>query len=648
MQEWEDDTAELHKRLEEDNDLVEGIVDEVSFPFPGCSTVHVDVTGIYMRVISGTMKRSILGADVIWTSEMEPNTDPLEEDILVDVEEMVNYNTRNVWNIAKCLKMVIWTACRDGLGVMQITWAEEYEPAVDVLIFTNVLEFLQEFPTPEDAGMSPDEYVSLAEQIQAEATEDVPFEITVKFERQTYYGNKGEVVELADFITFPAHVSDIRDESCVGYGKRFTWRRGTIRKKADSGDFYKDAAARLLRKKSGHTVASHTSAKDRIEGLSRSGKDELSLQELTVWFDLEKTGEEQKLLVTYCKEEDELLAAKDYPYRVDFYALFRIEERPGRLIGISIPNKSRDMNMEIDDQHRQRIDARSISMVPSFKADLGIKKEFDPSREENRWRPGIIFWLSDFSKFEQFKVQPTDMGESMAEEANDMRILDLLMGASVALMSGQPNNMDANAPGNKTAMLINQSNLRLDDPLNTLREGVDQVGNICLSHLYQFGPPTLRFYAEGDGGMELRTLHKKFIRRGIKMSMRGLTVADNPDAEMSKAFQTHQMLMAEPLFANNPRLRVESLRDVLRRGRIPNRTRKLPTLEEIQAEQVAIQKAALEQMAMERAQAEAQAAQDAVKQRLAAAKQDMAIKDTAAKTAERALALNGAGNGQPA
>lgn len=655
IQEWEDDTSELHRRLEEDNDLVEGVVDETDFPWPGCSNVHVDITGIYMRVFNSTFKRSILGAGTIWTAALDTEAELSPEGVgelregTANVESLLNDKALHEWNIGDNLKGVIWTACRDGLAAMQVTWVEDYEPAKDTVLLTGIEDFFREFPNPKDAGMEDEEWLALAEKVEAEASVEAPYEVEVEFERRTYYGNKGDLVELADFVTFPATCPDITRDVCQGYGKRFGIRKGALRRKAREGIYYQDAVDRLLRKRAGGEPSSYKASKDWVEGLSRSGTQDLELFEMAVWFPLEgKDKEEKHLLITYSKDENEILAVTDYPYRVDFYALFRLEKRPGRLIGPSIPQATRDLNDEVDTQHNQRINTRTISTVPSFLADKGLKTELDFNKEENRWRPGVVFWLSDVTKFQQFKVQPTDLGESLQEEANDLRLLDLRMGASVALMSGQPNTQDANAPGNKTAMLINQSNLRLDDPLDVLREGVERVGQICLSHLYQFGPPIIKFMVDGPGGVQERSIHKKILRRGIVIRMKAVTVADNPDAEMAKRFQVHQMCMAEPAFAQDMGLRVESLRDVLRAGRVQDRDRLLPPPQAILQKQIEVQKAAMIQMEQEKAMAEAKAQADAVKARLAAAAQEERIKATAARAAESGLQLEPAPTqGQP-
>lgn len=652
LNEWKNDTTELHRMLEADNDLVEGIVTETDFPFEGCSNVHIPVTEMYMEVYKSVEKRSILGADLLWYGETD--ADELQ-DLLAQVEEMMNYKARHEWNIEKCLSQVFWTTGRDGLGIIQCTWVEDYESARDIVLLTNEEDFLTEFPSPEEAGLSEQEYMQLWKYVIENASLDMPVEVPITFEKLLYYGCKGEVVELIDFVTIPATVPDIKDENCRGYGKRFHLRKGVIRKKRDDKVFYEEAANNLIKKQGRATPTnSYTQAKDYAEGLKRSNKDDLELFELAVKGRLDGDEDEKGerwFLVTYSLEHDELAACFEYPYRVPFYSLFRINGRPGRLIGRSIPAKTRDMNDEIDTQHNQRINARTISAVPSFKAQANSKKELDPMLRENKWRPGGIFWLTDFNSFDQFRVQPVEQGESLEEENNDFKILDLYLGSAVSLLSGSTSPGDPNAPGNKTAIMIQQSNLRMDDPLSELREGVSELGNICLSHLYQFGPPILPYQSEmaQSGGIKkvMNTLHKKFLRKGIRLEMKGITVTQNPDAEMQKGFQLYQMLMNEPTFAQNPDSRVTVLRDALRAGRVQGRQKYLPTPQEVQAQQVQIQQQAMIQQELAKAQAAKQQADDAAKATLAAAKQHLAQKTTAEKLAEHSLALNPVSNGAP-
>jgi hypothetical protein len=642
IQEWEQDTSELHQTLLDDNDLCEGIVMETEYPWPGASNVHVPMTEMYMEVYKSVEKRSILGADLLWYAETD---DDNLKDFLPDVEEALNYNARHRWNIEKCLSNVFWTTNRDGLGIIECTWAEEYEPIQDVVFVTSLEDFLEEFPDPESAGLTPEQYEEYALEA-AQASEEFPLEIPVRYERLIYYGCKAEVVELVNFVTFPATVCHIKDRLCRGYGKRFWDRAGSVRQKVKDGVYYQEEATKLIAKaENAAGITQYEEAKDQIEGLSRTNtRGQFPLFSLVIKGRLDgEKGEEEKFLVTWSQEHKLLLECRYFPYRIDHYALFTINERPNRMIGRSIPRKTRDMNDEIDTQHNQRINGRTVATVPSFKAQNSVKGKFDPHAQENRWRPGVIFWLDDFAAFDQFKVQATDLGESMAEENNDFKIMDLYLGSAVSLLSGSAAPSDPNAPGNKTAMMIQQSNLRMDDPLSELRAGVSDLGDICLSHYYQFGQPFLTWQSEAGAGedgrsiMETRQLHKRFLRQGISMHMSGVTVTQNPEAEMAKRLQIHQVLLQEPMYAQNGMLRVEGLRDALRAGRVPGRNRLLPPAEEIQAQEIELRKQAMLKMKVEEMAAAKERAVESNKARMSAAKEDLDRRTLAEKIAERNL-----------
>lgn len=643
LEAWKQDTSELHDRLRDNNDLVEGVVEETDYPFEGASNLHVPVTAIYMKIFHSVERRSILGAGDVWFAEAEGDDGGA---LGAEVDSMINYKARDEWNIHMALTDVFWATNRDGLGVLKVPYVEEYEPVTDLLLITSMEEFVAEFPTPESAGLSVDEYQKAVVDIQAQATMETPVEIPITFDKMVYQGPKAEVVELVDFVTFPAAVPDIRDSRCKGYGNRFTLRKGTVKEKRRRGAWYKPAVDRVLKGKQDHQVSDFRRAQDEIEGITRSDKDALEFYEMVIKFEMERGEAERKVMVTYSLDCDEIVACMEYPYRVDCYALFRIGKRPNRLMGESIPDQTRDLNLEINTQHNQRIISRQISTVPSFKGKKSAKGDFDPGAPENRWRPGATFWLEDPEAFEQFKVQPVDLGESMQEERNDMSLLDLALGSSASLLSGQASTSDPSAPGNKTAMMINQSNLRMDDPLSEMRSGVETLGEICLSHLYQFGPVLIDYVEEGPNGeRQPRSLHKKYLRAGVRLRMAGVTVADNPDTEMQKWMQLYGMMMQEPLIQQNPDARMEILRMALQAGRVANRHKILPSPEQIQAQQVAIQKQAMEQMAMEQQMMQEKQAQEARKGRMAEARDVLATDRLAEQLAERALNQNAPGEG---
>lgn len=620
IEQWEEDTAELHSVLEEDNDLSEGIPIWDDEPWEGAFRTHIPVPEMYCEGYLSIEKRAILNADVIWYSETTLEAPEEMVDNLAKVDTMINYLSRNEWDTASRLEDAFWLTNRDGLSAIESFWTEEYEPATDIITVVGEEEFKAEFPTPEDAGVSEEEFQEYLKEARS-ATEDDPLEIPVRFERRTYCGVRHENIELINFVTFPASVPHIKHPLCLGYGKRFEERKETILDNIRNGFYYKEKAEKLIKRKSKVEGLNRVQInQDDNEGITRGNQDGVFVNyRLTVRGRIKGKAKEddlktpeQKYLVVYNKKHNTLLQCMDFPFLVDNYSLFRISRRPNRLLGKSVISKTKYLSEEIDHDHNQRARSRDIAMIPSFKGRTSAQKTFDPNRDENKWKPGVIFWLENpETDLMQFAVQPTDMSSSLIEEQNAFRILDLYLGSALAVQSGIPQAGDEQAPGNKTAILLQQSNMRMEEPLEQLREGVEELGNIDLSQLFQFGPSIIEFFREEsdrNGKKRVRDqLAKRFLRKGLRLRMKGVTSFTNPGGAMQELFQLYSTLMVEPGFAQNPELRFRVIRDALRAGRIANRDQYLPTAEEARQMAVEIQKEAIKQMQAEQAEAQRKA-----------------------------------------
>lgn len=640
---WKDDTSEQHTMLERWNNLMENIVEDTNEPWEGASNIHIPVVAIYCKVYHSVERRSILGAGNIWYAT---TTDDNLKDQIAKIESYANYKAFNDWNIAEFLSEAFWCTNRDGLGIGKIEYDLETEDVFDKIYIADLESFMQEFPDPDSGGLSPEEWDELRAEAAISSEED-PLEIDIKETQIKYQGPRGTVVEYANFIILPATAISLEKRHARGYGERFTLRRGELKSMAKEFGWDKEEVEKLLSgKSSGSIPTSYQRSKEWAVGIGRTkNTDEYELYSLVYWCDLNKDGEEEKLMVVYSLDKDCLLAVKPYNLRTDSYVLFRISKKTNQLTGDSVVGGLTDLNDEVDALHNQRINSRRITEVPSFIAKYALKGKFDPYAEENRFRPGVCFWLEDIEGFKQMLVQPVDLGTSMQEESNDFKLCSLWAGLDPFIYSGNASPDDPNAPANKTLMLIQQSNMRMDDPLMELRQSVNKVGDICVALEYQFGNQILE-YQNGEGkGAVMDTFPKRLLRKGIKMNMRGITVALNPEAEFAKWINYYKLLMTEPVIAQNVSRRVESLRMALRNGRIENRDKILPSMEELQREDDEA-KARVLLIAQQQQQAQAVQQQTQVVQQAESNKQEM-IKGILqkAKQLKTINELKAAGNG---
>ena len=609
---WEQDTSELQEKLEHWHNLSEGIIEETDWPYEGAFETHIDLCGIYLKVYHSIERRSILGSENIWYAEAEPDHDELQ-DSLPEIETMLNYKARSEWNIEEMIPEAFACANRDGLSGLIVPYVIDIEHVEDKVVISNEQEFMEEFPDPEELG---EDYEALFSMVVSEASEEAPLEIPIEFDKVVYEGPKAYLVERANLVTFPASARSLEKEYCRGWGHSFEIQRDEVRRKMEDEEWDKEECQEFLRKtkkNSSDYAPNYVVNRDMNVGISRSKNSGMhQFFELIYRMRLGKGAAEIRYHFIYNKEHDCLVMSKVYIYNADIMALFRIDRRPNQLDGKSIIGQLEFLNEELDLMHNQRVQSREITNVPSFKAKNDLKKGpdgFDPAAEENQWRPGVVFWLRELDAFEQFKVQPVDHGDSMIEEQNLFRIASFIMGVDIALFSGQTPSGDPQAPGNKTQTLISMGNLRMEDPIAELRYGVEQVGTICLSHLYQFGPAQIGYRSQEGNSQVTKYLKKRLLRNGLKIKMQGVTVVMNSDTEFNKWMERAAILsQTEPLIGQDPARRTELIRRGLRQGRIPNADKILPSIEEIKRQQVEMTKQAIsEMMIQEQMQKAAQA-----------------------------------------
>ena len=649
IESYETDTSQLMQDLMDDFDLIEGNVEETDFPWEGSSQVDTGITQMYEDAYYSTERRSLLGADTIWMMEVKPGNDQLQEQRNA-IEQAINYYATNEWNIVKGMKQALRITNRDGVCPVEVDYVEDYEKTKDFVLVHNTDDFYEEFPSAEESGMSEAAYRKLLRKVQLKATTEEPVKIAIEYEKPEYVGPKLNPLDYAEFLIFPASACEISEAR--GWGKKYTLRKGEVRQKMDDKLWYKDACKDFLKWARGEAkIPEYKANRLMVAGLNQSDKSDDHVFYRLVYKCRLDGKEVMKLLVEYHKDSDSLMSCIAYPYRVNNYAFVRIKIKPKQLRGESIPDNTRESHYENNALHRQRGDSRTINNVPTFKAPLSIKKDFDPSDERNQWRPGNWFFFPDDAMKDVGPMSGgnRDLGETLQEEQHNMNLLDLRMGSAIHAVSGiaDPNNPDA--PGNKTAMLIGQSNMRMDNPISELGEGLSEIGDICISMFYQFGPNQIPYKVkEMDQGREVETtkeLSKRYLRYGLRAKMKNVSVRLNPEGEFWQGVQRHKFLLQEPVFASNDDVRYNHVQKVLRDGRITDWEQILPSMQQVKQRQLQMQMQAMKMLQAEQELEEREIAETREQAVMKDAEKEFKLKKLAEQRASQG-SMSGGARGQ--
>ena len=306
-------------------------------------------------------------------------------------------------------------------------------------------------------------------------------------------------IQLKDLVIVPITISNQNRARFLG--KRL-WLRKSELKKREKEKIYENVDA-VLSKEPSKDLDTITAFQNSVEGISEpEKKEDYEVLHGIYKKDLDGDGIEEKYLVTYATESGVRLQLDRYPFYHgnDFIKLSWFKKRVNRILGRGVAQMLEDLHVESSIQARHRINSKAIVNSPQFKADETLKDRLDPGRPENQVRPGGFWWLPGnmLDKVKAVDMPEQDLGESDREEALIAQAADNLVGAS-ELRSGRETPFDPRAPAAKTALLLNQSSIRLDDFIFGFILKENECLDIALKLYYQFGPDKLRFnIKEGD------------------------------------------------------------------------------------------------------------------------------------------------------
>lgn len=548
--EWEQNTTLLRSKLLRYNNIMEGIKEPKTFPWLGSSNLHIPLIEIHITILHSVASSTMLEMDPIWYAK--PIVDGTPEGVDTDIENFLNAKSKLEVKIDAVLSDIFWNVYRDGLAVGVLDWVEEYGKQYDQKLYNAPEEFIQDFPDPESAGTDVNGYKKMIQEIVEEGELSVMIEETLV----TYRGPQMRIVELKDLIVIPTTSPSF--EYAMFVGDAFVERADFFRRMAKNGGWFKDTEVQKIVKTTGMDGAPDTvtQSQDAIEGIGRTRltkADEYQCMRGILRYDLDNDGIEENFLVVFHPDTSALPRMERFPYwhnRCN-YIPWRFKKRPKRLIGQSIPDQLIDLNEEVDTQHNQRIDSRTITTVPSFLKLDGA--DFDPTRRDQKFYPGVTFKVSNFNQVKQFDIKQTDLGTSLQEEQNLFLVADTRTGAS-QLRSGREVSRDPRAPAKKIAMMLQQSTQRIDDHLRELRYGTEETGYQMLELYYQFSPETIsypKFNPATQQFVQTQIKRAKLRNRNMFLQVARTSIMDNPAQLIQRYMTMYTLLRQEPLVANN-------------------------------------------------------------------------------------------------
>lgn len=586
---WEDSRSGLETKLRDLNDQDEAVTYQTDHPWPGANSTTLSLGKIKKRevvsVISRTAIRPIPFAVATYAGPESLYNESKE--FVKDLESFVEDKIKNDTNIHQMIEMSPGVIFRDGTSPLQINWETEYENVSDWKMYKTAVDFVEDYPDADSAGISKKKYQKIIDSI----SQGNPWEIRYEYDVPTYDGPKAYLVPLIDLFHYPVYVSDMRDMIC--YGKRVFYTDYQLKMKANMGLFDEEMVEDITKSSSDQRRDSLTTSRDRIEGINRdnSRKNSLEFEVFELVYKAPLTEEDRKkniyrkYIIYYYRKTQKILRVEHYPIRkgkINYFPL-RFIKRDGRFLGVSLMDDIADLSLDADIQNRQIINSRTITHVPSFKAKMSSKNTFDPSRREFRFRPGVTFYMTDpATDVLQFDIRPVDLSGSMDNILFYMQMIDMIVG-STSGFSGQSNPIDPRAPARKQQELLRQASNRLDDYVKNLIPDFSAICEFVVDLYYQYAPERIKYYARTEDGklVEKEMERTKLFNPNAKFNINGTTVFMNADIEYDRTLEINALLNQNPLTMQNPRILRSSLERVILASRVPGREDLIPKEDEV-------------------------------------------------------------------
>ena len=541
---WDDAYGTVRKELKELNRLMEGNQEPTDFPFGAESSSQIDLRlpAEKFRSLRANFRRAIFGNPQLIVATLQPGSD-MNGGQRNKLESALNWTIKEMCNLEDVLKDSDLPCFRDGMALIYGEHVREIERGIDCKVYLDANDFQSDYPDFESAGCSEDEYTEILD-LLLDPGEDNEIRVEYELDFISKNGPQYTLFPLINFIHFPFYPDNVRDLTIYGY--TFKEGRNKFLEKKKHNYFYPESVEDISDDfNSAEYEDEWDRERDRTEGISSDYKDAYKFARIIVKADLDNDRRTEVYSVIYWPEKERIMRVERYRVRRNIPCIvpFKFIGRDGRLAGVSLLKDGKDMFGEINAMHRHRSNRRrltdSVTIIApnSMKETLGDMYEFTPG--------GCMYVKDDLFAAghipRQFQIANLEGNSSDRDEGMTIRFLEGLMGPSMG-MSGQESPSDSNAPGNKTAMLLQQANYRVADYIDEWKRPIPALMALHTALLYQNSKSKIGF--RNLHGEEETIDSSLLVSEFVKWALHANGVNISPEEEMGKIARIAQSAMA--------------------------------------------------------------------------------------------------------
>jgi len=537
--------------------------DEKVSPWDGASNYCDMLTSNQIKILQSSVNNAML-IDPIWIVST-----PFEQEYEMYLDDGLNYYANNYMEIQTKLKDVIGLALEEATSFCEVYDVTSTRNLKMKQEYFGIEEFVNAYPSPKSAGLELKEYNQVLEDV-ADKIDELG-SVTIDVEVPTTETKlKLDVYSVDETVIIPFNATDI--DTCQGVFFVLKMTNNDLKrysKEVEGVSFFDPEAVEktleFVPERDEPYLRSEENTRNRMN-IDTSQYDDTCERNIfkgVYYFELDEEVGPEEFYIYFAWNEKQILRIEKFERIMGERSISVFTPIPVHrmIFGRNIAKDLKPTQELASTLWNMIIDNQAIGNKPFFKADL--KEKTNPNSTLSRGgdsldiSPGKIFYLESPSDLTQFPISPMDINTAIKSLTFLYRVSETNTGAT-SLQSGKESPTDPNAPGNKTAMLINESNKRINEVIGAIRRSLQRLGKHILYKCLSTQPTgwkdfTIKFHQENkEGNNKVLLTPQEVYSKKIVVDVRGQSMEYNLATLSGEIRQLIGLVLSNPALAQNP------------------------------------------------------------------------------------------------
>jgi hypothetical protein len=529
----------LEDEWRENIDLHDGNVDVNDFPYDNAPSLHIHVTSMADEILKVKIKKTV-NVKPMMIAQPVPGMQKYDKFSVSKKEKYINNNALGEMELERELDPVYKDAIVLGTGIAKICHIREIELVRTLQIYDANIEGLKQFTEDFSDDQKNAEYKKNLKILRDRISEGDKTALEVWVEKEQIIKYQPEVKWVDPFNVYLDCYTPMQYQRIVPEKRKdISWYE---LKSFFDNEYFEDK-----------TILD--ALKSQYKSDNEYRKHKYTLIEANYMFSQGKGNNARDIrsIMTYVEEyKEKLCKSITFPYITNRpnYELYKIIDRRGTIYGTGIPKLLKDTQLAINNVWNMEMASAEFKVAPMMVANVS-STNFDPTQK--KFGPATIWWLGANDT-----VTPMNTNSGNNEVAYKLieylhRYTEWIIGVS-AYMSGRESPLDPNAPASKAYMLLQESNLRINEYIKHIGYSNSKLFDYIDDLYYQYFINDKKYIESSADEKEYSSDDITHKELGIPINWipQLADISTNKALEKEENFKIGTFLLSQPMIAKLP------------------------------------------------------------------------------------------------